>query len=433
MRVGIVRSTAGISGGGIFQYELAFLEALSEFAPRFAGEFLYLTARQSDLAALAHFGGLNYRGLTIRMLDQPRPQQLPPEAYLKLQPTALPPSPDPDQVYFDRKGANLLRDVDIDLILQLSPVANAFSLRLPFVVPIFDLNHRLQPEFPEVSAFGESERREYFYINACRFATLVLVDSEVSKDDVLRFYGEFIGDDRIRILPYFPPIVRNPVPGPQECARVRERYHLPKRYFFYPAQFWRHKNHALILRAIRLIGDENGEALHVVFCGAYSDYHRAANFKDIMALVEELGIGDRVHYLGILPEEEIPALYVASVGLVMPTFFGPTNIPPFEAWHYGRPVICSDIRGVREQIGDAGLLVDPLSPASLAQAMLNVWQEGSFRERLIAAGRQRLASFTWSSFSSGVGDIVVEACERVRSGRTPSYPDVLHPGNLGNG
>jgi hypothetical protein len=97
MRVGIVRSTAAISGGGIFQYELAFLEALSEFAPSFAGEFLYLTARQSDLAALAHFGGLNYRRrLTIRMLDQPRPQQLPPEAYLKLQPTALPPSPDPD-------------------------------------------------------------------------------------------------------------------------------------------------------------------------------------------------------------------------------------------------------------------------------------------------------------------------------------------------
>ena len=230
--------------------------------------------------------------------------------------------------------------------------------------------------------------------------------SEVSKDDVLRFYGEFIGDERIRILPYFPPIARNPVPGPQERARVREKYDLPERYFFYPAQFWRHKNHALILRAIRFIGDKTSEAVHVVFCGAYSDYHRAANFKEMMALVEELGVGDRVHYLGVLPEEDMPALYAASVALVMPTFFGPTNIPPFEAWHYGRPVIATDIRGAREQIGDAGLLVDPRSYNDLAQAMLSVWHDGSLIEKLVAAGRKRVANYTWTSFVGRVADII---------------------------
>ena len=43
-------------------------------------------------------------------------------------------------------------------------------------MPIFDLNHRLQPEFPEVSALGEYKRREFLYINTCRFATFVLVE-----------------------------------------------------------------------------------------------------------------------------------------------------------------------------------------------------------------------------------------------------------------
>jgi len=428
MRVGIVRNAADVGGGGIFQYEKAFLEALSEIAPGFAAEFLCLTSRQSDLAALAHFGGLNYRGLTIHMLDKPPPRQLPPDRYIRLQPTALPPDPDPDHVYFDRRGANLVRDADVDLIVQLSPVANAFSLRMPFIVPIFDLNHRLQPEFPEVSAFGEFNRREYFYINTCRFATLVLVDSEVSKEDVLRFYGNFISAERIRILPYYPPIVRNPVPSPQECARVRKKHGLPERYFFYPAQFWRHKNHALILRAIRSIGDETNQAVHVVFCGAYSDHVRAANFKEVMALVEELGVGDRVHYLGLVPEEDMPALYAASVALVMPTFFGPTNIPPFESWHYGRPVISSDIRGVRQQIGDAGLLVDPRSSIDLAQAMLSVLRDDSLNEKLVAAGRQRLASYTWATFVGRVTDILAEACECVSAGRTPAYPEIILAG-----
>src|SRR5581483_5612799 len=140
---------------------------------------------------------------------------------------------------------------------------------------------------------------------------------------------------------------------------VAEKYHLPKRYFFYPAQFWRHKNHALTLRAMKLIADQTGEKIPIVFCGAYSDYARALNFLELRALAAQLGLSSEVHYIGPVPDEDIGALYTLSAGLVMPTFFGPTNIPPMEAWHFGRPVITSDIPGMREQIGDAGLLVDP--------------------------------------------------------------------------
>ena len=94
-----------------------------------------------------------------------------------------------------------------------------------------------------------------------------------------------------------------------------------------------------------------------------------------MALVKASNLENSVFYLGAAPEEDMPALYAPlSTALVMPTFFGPTNIPPFEAWHYGRPVICSNIPGIREQIGDAGLLVDPRSPEDLAQAMSRLWK-----------------------------------------------------------
>ncbi len=224
--------------------------------------------------------------------------------------------------------------------------------------------------------------------------------------------------------------MRNAAPNGEDCARVAAKYHLPERYFFYPAQFWRHKNHALILRALRLIAEETSEAVPVVFCGSYSDYYRAGNFKEMIALVDELRLGDRVHYLGIVPDEDMPALYTMSAGLVMPTFFGPTNIPPFEAWHYGRPVICSNIRGIREQIGDAGLLIDPRSPADLAQAMLKLWRDGSLGAKLAEAGRFRLASYSWATFVEGVADVMAEACSLLRSGRTPRYPE-MNPGRRG--
>jgi glycosyltransferase involved in cell wall biosynthesis len=111
---------------------------------------------------------------------------------------------------------------------------------------------------------------------------------------------------------------------------VRAKYNLPLRYFFYPAQFWPHKNHALILQAVKIIADEKHEVVPVVFCGGYWTYIMAHYFKDVMALALKLGIADRVRYLGSVPDEDMAALYTLSAGLVMPTFFGPTNIPPLE-------------------------------------------------------------------------------------------------------
>jgi glycosyltransferase involved in cell wall biosynthesis len=427
MRIGIARSLTDSVSGGVFQYELVLLKALSEIATQFPEELVYLSYHPSDVATLAKTGALNYRGLPIVPLGVTPPQQLAPEAYINQKPPTPPPA-DPNNVKFNDAGGDLMRKNGVDLLLLLSPNLQGFSYRLPFVVPIFDLNHRLQPEFPEVSDFGETRSREYFYINTCRFATLVLVDSEIGKADVLRFYGNFIDEGRIRILPYYPPIEGRGLPDQQELDRVRAKYLLPPRYFFYPAQFWPHKNHALILQAIKLIADETGDVVPVVFCGAYWTYTMALNFKELMAQAGQFGIADRVRYLGSVPDEDMAALYTLSAGLVMPTFFGPTNIPPLEAWHFGRPVITSDIRGLREQNGDASLLVDPRSPQALAEAMRRLWRDEALCAELVTRGRNRLASYSWSSFVNDVRTMLTEACERVKTGRTPRYPDSVSMG-----
>ena len=421
MRIGIARSLTDSMAGGVFQYEIVFLKALSEIAKHYSEEFAYLNYNASDLVTLASAGGLEYRGLTIVPLAKAPVQLRPPEAFIgQIPPTPLP--FDPNVVKFDYGRADVLRNNGIDLLLLLSPSMPAFSFRLPFVVPIFDLNHRLQPEFPEVSAFGETNNREYFYINTCRFATLILVNSELGKAEILRFYGHLIDEDRIRILPYYPPIEGRPLPNAAELFRVRTKYSLPERYFFYPAQFWPHKNHKLIFQAIKIIANETGVVMPSVFCGAYWNYTMASNFKELVALASNLGIADHVRYLGSVPDEDMAALYTLSAGLVMPTFFGPTNIPPLEAWHFGRPVITSDIRGHREQISDAGVLVDPSSPQALADAMKRVWQDETLCSELVTRGRKRLGSYSWGVFLDNVTIVLTEACDRVRAGRTPQYP-----------
>jgi glycosyltransferase involved in cell wall biosynthesis len=420
MRIGVLRYPVRTTDG-LAHYEMVFLDALAEAAENSAEEIECLVGPENDFFSLVTTGGLSYRGLPIRPLRDAMFRQEQPEFYLT--PPQSGPELDPRSLPFDRDGAAAYRKAGIDLVLQLGPYAYPFLARVPFVMPIFDLNHRLQPEFPEVSALGEHNRREYLYINTCRFATFVLVDSEAGKADVLRFYGDHIGEDRIRILPYYPAIGKKALPDQTDQARVAAKYRLPRRYYFYPAQFWRHKNHAAILHAIRIIRDETSETVPVVFCGTYADYFRALNFIELRKLANQLGIAEHVYYLGMVPDEDMAALYTLSAGLVMPTFFGPTNLPPLEAWHYGRPVITSDIRGIREQTGDAGLLADPKSPPHLARAMLELWRDEALAGTLAERGRKRLESYRWPVYVKGVADILAEACDRVRTGRTPRFPD----------
>ena len=140
----------------------------------------------------------------------------------------------------------------------------------------------------------------------------------------------------------------------------------------------------------------------MVFCGAYWTYIMAQNFKEIMgqaarvlALATVCAIWERFRTM------DMAALYTLSAGLVMPTFFGPTNIPPLEAWHLGRPVITSDIGGIREQCGDAALLVDPRSPQALASAMKQVWHDDDLCAELVRVEENGLP-YSWTLFLDGV-------------------------------
>ena len=132
-----------------------------------------------------------------------------------------------------------------------------------------------------------------------------------------------------------------------------------------------------------------------------------------MSLCHKFGLENDVHYLGYLPDEDMSAIYAEAAGLVMPTFFGPTNIPVLEAWAFGCPVLTSDIRGVREQVGRAGILVDPRSVAAIANGIYRLWTDDALAGRLAELGRRRLAEYTPDDYGRRLAAIVEEAKVRV--------------------
>lgn len=128
-----------------------------------------------------------------------------------------------------------------------------------------------------------------------------------------------------------------------------------------------------------------------------------------MNMARYCGVANQVHYLGYIPNEDMPAIYSGAIALVMPTFFGPANIPYLEAWAKGCPVLTSNIRGIREQIGDAGILVNPNSVEEIADGIYRLWKDENLRKVLIERGKESLKTFNFDNYRNILKEILEEA------------------------
>jgi glycosyltransferase involved in cell wall biosynthesis len=270
-----------------------------------------------------------------------------------------------------------LQAARVDFVWQLS--APGQVLEVPYMVVVWDLQHRLQPWFPEVSANGNWQHRDNLYDAVLGRAAAIIVGTEVGKLEVERFFR--IDPSRILIMPH-------PTPRVAEAAvetrpSVRQKYGISSDFLFYPAQFWAHKNHVNLLLALDLLKTSFETPLEVVLVG--SDH---GNLGHVKATAEQLGLSDRVHFLGFVPREDLIELYRQAFALSYVTFFGPENLPPLEAFALGCPVIASEVSGAREQLKDAVLYVDPTSPEQMAQAVVRLASEEGLRQSLVETGRK---------------------------------------------
>jgi glycosyltransferase involved in cell wall biosynthesis len=180
---------------------------------------------------------------------------------------------------------------------------------------------------------------------------------------------------------------------------------IPDKYLLYPAQFWSHKNHKAIIEAIDLLRTR-GLVINAVFVG--SDQ---GNKTEIVSLIREKKLIENIRILGYVSNEELIHLYRNAVALVMPTFFGPTSIPPLEAMALGCPVITSRIFSIPEQLGNAALYVDPNNCEELAQKIELIWKNEKLRKTLIARGYKKDQLWNQEAFKNRLQEIIETLCE----------------------
>lgn len=275
-----------------------------------------------------------------------------------------------DKVYFKYFKSRIhkkLKYANIDIVYYLKQ-GECVIPSFPFILTNWDIGHRSSYAFPELCDLGEFQRRELFYREIVPRAIKIIVESEAGKKELMDYTN--IGTHRIDVVRLFPGAVCDiKISNDEIEERIKNLGLESLNFFYYPAQYWSHKNHVIILKALLELKDSFPDIV-IVFCGSDK-----GNLTHVKRKIKEFGLSDNVKVFNFLPNLDVRALYERCISVVFPSFIGPTNMPIIESMLFGVPIICSDFKGHREILGDAGIYFDPSDPIELSQCMRLVVRE----------------------------------------------------------
>ena len=229
-----------------------------------------------------------------------------------------------------------LKTLRPDLVYFPSPNIHAMGLhKYRYVFTVWDLGHRELRQFPEFANPVEYFLRERLYRKAVLRASRIVTDSRWTGERLEEIYG--LAKDKWLSLG-----MAFTVSVPKSIKPID----VDGPFFLYPAQRWPHKNHRTLLEAFARVVEVRPDA-KLVLIGSSK-----GGGVDIDSWISELGISDNVLDLGFVDPDTTYGLIAGAQAVVMPTYLGPTNLPPLEAAFLGVRSIVSDVHYFDEPISD---------------------------------------------------------------------------------
>ena len=267
---------------------------------------------------------------------------------------------------------------NIKLLIFFSTTWKALLLKtIPFVSSVLDVCHLdfwKKKKFKEISLVVFYVR-EYLYKTILPLSLLVITESKHLKVKIAKLYKLKL--NRIIPIPNLPSslLYKKKIINTEN---VIKKYNLPEKFFFYPAQFWQHKNHLIILETIKNFKLKKKD-INFVFCGGDKGY-----LSNIKNKISQYGLEKNIRILNYVNDFELFALYRLCEAMVMPSYFGPTNIPPVESWSLGVPVLYSSLN--RSHGKNACLYFKADSATQLSKAILKLNDK---KLKLVKKGTER--------------------------------------------
>lgn len=236
------------------------------------------------------------------------------------------------------------------------------------------------------------KRHDRFYFNLfvplyCRSADAFIAVSNAVKTDVVKHTGVAAA----KVFPIhngFDPEIFQPVRDPAQLERVRQKYHLPRRFILWAGQIESRKNVARLIRAFAQLKDEIPHSL--VMAG-----EQRWNSSAELRTSRETGVESRIVLPGWITHADLPAVYSLADLFAFPSLYEGFGIPLLEAMACGTPIVTATTCAAPEVTDGAACLVDPLNVDAIAAGMRSALFDQPLRARLVARGLERAKDFSW--------------------------------------
>lgn len=246
------------------------------------------------------------------------------------------------------------------------------------IITIYDLQHEYFPEnFSEKYLKYRKENYQYAALNSDH----IIAISNYTKKTIVEKYK--INPNKITTI-YL---------GTDNKKNEEDTVSLPKNFLFYPATFWPHKNHKILIEALNKLKYEFPD-LNLVFTGIIKNEKVK---KEIDDLIKLYGLSKKVLFLGYIPDKQLNYIYQKARMLVFPSSFEGFGLPIVEAFKHELPVVAANNTSINEIVGDAGLLFETNNLEKLVECINKVLLNHDLREQLINKGRQKADTFTWEN------------------------------------
>lgn len=293
---------------------------------------------------------------------------------------------------FFARGEKILSRLDLIHYPYFDPFFLSLPLRkmAPTVVTVHDLTPLVFPDkFPR-GAKGEIKWQ--IQKLSLRGAKAVIVDSECSQNDVVKFAG--IAEEKIFVV-YL-------APG-EEFKRIKyqvasikylkKKYNLPEKFVLYVGDATWNKNVPGFVKAVQKIN------VPLVLVGrqlAQSDFDRSNPWnKDLVEVAKLTEWDKRIFKLGFVPQEDLVGIYNLATLLAMPSFYEGFGLPVLEAMACGCPVVTSKVSSLPEVAGEAALYVDPNDIDNVANGIGEIYFNSKVREKFRQKGLLQAKKFFW--------------------------------------
>jgi glycosyltransferase involved in cell wall biosynthesis len=258
----------------------------------------------------------------------------------------------------------------------------------PFILTIHDLDTIIHSNYYSWKFRGYYNLLLRFSL---RRAVSIITVSHASKRDIIRVFR--IPAERVHVVYHGVDKIFQPIEEKNCLSEIQAKYGIEGEYIIHTGGIGLRKNIGRLLEAFALVcrGTERVISLVITGVGAVD------LVKQLKRYAEHLKIGERICFVGYVPEEDMPKLYCGALALVYPSVFEGFGLPIIEAMACGTPVVTSNVSSMPEIAGDSAILIDPFRVEDIAHGILEICEDSALRGMLRERGLERAQLFNWQN------------------------------------